>query len=28
LRPVFPARRVQNISDMHSKFRLRPHHSH
>jgi len=26
LRPVFPASRVQHISDMHSKFALRPHH--
>ena len=26
LRPVFPASRVQRISDMHSKFALRPHH--
>jgi len=26
LRPVFSARRVQHISDMHSKFTLRPHH--
>jgi len=26
LRPVFPAIRVQHISDMHSKFALRPHH--
>jgi len=25
-RPVFPASRVQHISDMHSKFALRPHH--
>jgi len=25
-RPVFPASRVQLISDMHSKFALRPHH--
>jgi len=24
--PVFPASRMQNISDMHSKFALRPHH--
>ena len=24
--PAFPARRVQHISDMHSKFALRPHH--
>ena len=24
--PVFSARRVQHISDMHSKFALRPHH--
>ena len=26
LRPVFSARRVPHISDMHSKFALRPHH--
>ena len=26
LRPVFSASRVQHISDMHSKFTLRPHH--
>ena len=26
LRPVFSASRVQHISDMHSKFALRPHH--
>ena len=26
LRPVFSASRVQRISDMHSKFALRPHH--
>ena len=26
LRPVFSASRVQYISDMHSKFALRPHH--
>jgi len=26
LRPVFPASRVPHISDMHSKFALRPHH--
>jgi len=26
LRPVFPASRVQHISDMHSKFALGPHH--
>jgi len=26
LRPVFPARRVQHISELHSKFALRPHH--
>jgi len=26
LRPVFPASRVQHISDLHSKFALRPHH--
>jgi len=26
LRPVFPASRMQHISDMHSKFALRPHH--
>ena len=25
LRPVFPASRVQHISDLHSKFTLRPH---
>ena len=25
LRPVFPASRVQHISDVHSKFALRPH---
>jgi len=25
LRPVFSASRVQHISDMHSKFALRPH---
>ena len=25
LHPVFPARRVQHISDLHSKFALRPH---
>jgi len=25
-RPVFPASRVQHISDLHSKFALRPHH--
>jgi len=25
LRPVFPASRVQHISDLHSKFALRPH---
>ena len=25
LRPVFAASRVQHISDMHSKFALRPH---
>jgi len=25
LRPVFPANRVQHISDLHSKFALRPH---
>jgi len=24
--PVFPASRVQHISDMHSQFALRPHH--
>ena len=26
LRPVFPASRVQHISDLHCKFLLRPHH--
>jgi len=26
LRPAFPASRMQHISDMHSKFALRPHH--
>jgi len=26
LRPAFPASRVQHISDLHSKFVLRPHH--
>jgi len=26
LRPVFTASRVPHISDMHSKFALRPHH--
>jgi len=26
LSPVFPASRVQHISDLHSKFALRPHH--
>jgi len=26
LRPVFSVSRVQHISDMHSKFALRPHH--
>jgi len=26
LRPVFPASRVQHISDLHSKFALWPHH--
>jgi len=26
LRPIFSASRVQHISDMHSKFALRPHH--
>ena len=26
LRPVFAASRVPHISDMHSKFTLRPHH--
>jgi len=26
LRPVFPASRVQHISDLHSKFALEPHH--
>ena len=25
LRPAFPASRVQHVSDMHSKFALRPH---
>jgi len=25
LRPAFPASRVQHISDLHSKFALRPH---
>jgi len=25
-RPVFPARHVQHISDLHSKFAQRPHH--
>jgi len=25
LRPVFPASRVQHVSDLHSKFALRPH---
>jgi len=26
LRPVFPASRMQYISDLHFKFTLRPHH--
>jgi len=26
LRPVFPASRVQHISDLHSKFAIGPHH--
>jgi len=26
LRPAFPASRVQNVSDLHPKFALRPHH--
>jgi len=26
LRPPFPARHVHNISDLHSKFALGPHH--
>jgi len=26
LRPVFSESRVQQVSDMHSKFALRPHH--
>jgi len=26
LRPVFPVSRVQHITDMYSKFALRPHH--
>jgi len=26
LPPVFPVSRVQHISDLHSKFALRPHH--
>jgi len=26
LRPVFSASRVQHVSDLHSKFALRPHH--
>jgi len=26
LRPAFPASRVQHVSDLHSKFALRPHH--
>jgi len=26
LRPVFPATRVQHISELHPKFALRPHH--
>jgi len=25
VRPAFPASRVQHISDLHSKFALRPH---
>jgi len=28
LRPAFPPSRMQHISDMHSKFALRPHHVH
>jgi len=27
LRPVFAASRVSHISDLHSKFALRPHHA-
>jgi len=27
LRRVFPASRLQHISDLHSKFALRPHHA-
>jgi len=27
LRPVFPASRVQHISDLYSKFAVRPHHA-
>jgi len=27
LRPVFAASRVQQVSDLHSKFALRPHHA-
>jgi len=26
LRPAFPASRVQQVSDLHLKFALRPHH--
>jgi len=26
LGPTFPASRVQHVSDLHSKFALRPHH--
>jgi len=26
LRPVFPASRVQHVSDLHPKFALKPHH--
>jgi len=26
VRPAFPSSRVQHISDLHSKFALRPHH--
>jgi len=26
LRPVFPASRMQHVSDLHPKFALRPHH--
>jgi len=26
LQPVFPASRLQHISDLHSKFALKPHH--